>query len=182
MAESRSSTAAAKKKAPVRRKKTEAVAKPATREQAVPIMLRPKLSQKECVEHIADQLGVKRSQLDPSFYLTGALISGVERLGKAEMIGDWSRKEVATYLKSTFLPLFELLYEQDELPLVFSLLIARGAPMPLPQPNGNGTKHAAIEDALPQAVQKRVNDEDEAYVPMLGADAEVGLDGFPGGI
>src|SRR4030095_261087 len=73
-----------------------------TGEPIVPLMLRPKVSQKACAEQIAHQMEVKRSQLDPSFYLTGALLTGVERLGKAEHIGTWTRKEVAAYLKSSF--------------------------------------------------------------------------------
>src|SRR5947207_11471041 len=97
-----------------------------TREPIAPLMLRPKISQKACAEQIARQMEVKRSRLDPSFYLTGALLTGVERLRKAEHIGTWTRKEVAAYLKSSFTALFELLYEQDELPLAFALLISRG--------------------------------------------------------
>src|SRR5579875_3425838 len=74
----------------------------AQHEPRVPTMLRPRLSQKVCVEQIADQIGIKRSQLDPHFYLVGALLTGVERLGKAEKIGTWTRKEVAVFLENCF--------------------------------------------------------------------------------
>ena len=149
-------------------------------EQTVPIMLRPRRSQKVCVEQVADQIGIRRSQLDPNFYLTGALLTGVERLGKAERIGTWTRKEVAAFLKSAFLPLFELLYEQEELPLVFDLLLARGVPQAVeqvrqPPPRQVLSAHIAHQEQ-PSPTKA------ESYIPLLSMDAEVGLDGFPGGI
>jgi hypothetical protein len=159
----------------VRRKNAGAAPRP-EREETSPLMLRPKSSQKECAEQIAEQIGIKRSQLDASFYLTGALLTGVERLGKEEQIGTWTRKQAAIYLKNTFTPLFELLYEQNELPLVFSLLIARGgAPVSpaVPVPPG---------EAPVPASQPRQESPTSAYLPLLSADAEIGLDGFPGGI
>jgi hypothetical protein len=157
------------------------------REPRVSLMLRPKLSQKVCAEQVAKQIGIKRSQLDPNFYLAGALLVGVERLGKAESIGTWTRKEVAVFLKSTFLPLFELLYEQEELPLVFNLLLAQGVPLtavqqPLaagqvqPSSLGQTAAGSAAQQEQPPVAKA------EAYVPLLSMDAEVGLDGFPGGI
>jgi hypothetical protein len=167
--------------------------KQAKQEPTVPLMLRPKLSYKECAERVADQIGVKRSQLDPSFYVTGALLAGIERLGKAEMIGTWSRKEVAVHLKNAFTPLFELLYEQDELPLTFALLLARGEPLaavqqPLrpaggyPQSFGDASEgHEGEEDEEVVSVEEELSEPDP-YLPLLSADAEISLDGFPGGI
>lgn len=156
------------------------------REQNVPTMLRPKLSQKVCVEQIADQIGIKRSQLDPHFYLTGALLTGVERLGEAERIGTWTRKEVAAFLKSAFLPLFELLYEQQELPLVFDLLLARGIPQAtLQQPQVAEQAQSSLRrDAPVSAIHQEQSSSTkaESYVSLLSVDAEVGLNGFPGGI
>jgi hypothetical protein len=152
-------------------------------EQTIPLMLRPKVSQKECAELVAEQIGTKRSQLDPTFYLKGVLLSGIEQLGKAEMIGTWTRKEVAVFLKSAFTPLFELLYEQDELPLVFSLLISRSAASPTGQlliPEiGLEPPKAALNGTPSQEEQPLAKD---AYIQMLSEDVEVGLDGFPGGI
>ena len=157
------------------------------REPIVPVMLRPKLSQKVCAEEIAEQIGIKRSQLDPQFYLAGALLTGVERLGKTEKIGTWSRKEAAVFLKSAFLPLFELLYEQEELPLVFDLLLARGVPQTVVQPHspaGSALSLSANQTALtgPTYQEQPSAAKEEAYVPLLSIDAEIGLDGFPGGI
>jgi hypothetical protein len=154
-------------------------------EQTIPLMLRPKLSQKECAELVAQQIGSKRSQLDPTFYLQGALLSGVEQLGKAEMIGSWTRKEVAVFLKSAFTPLFELLYEQDELPLVFTLLFSRGLALPTEQPSlpaitpQQPSSQIASNDPLSQQEQPLTED---TYIQLLSEDVEVGLDGFPGGI
>jgi hypothetical protein len=156
------------------------------REQNVPTMLRPGLSQKVCVEQIANQIGVKRSQIDSHFYLTGALLTGVERLGKAERIGTWTRKEAAAFLKSAFLPLFELLYEQQELPLVFDLLLARGIPQAtIQQPQAaEQVQLSPRQDTLTSATHQEQSSSTkaESYISLLSADAEVGLDGFPGGI
>lgn len=151
-----------------------------TGEPIVPLMLRPKVSQKACAEQIAHQMEVKRSQLDPSFYLTGALLIGVERLGKAEHIGTWTRKEVAAYLKSSFTALFELLYEQNELPLAFALLLSRGGTAPVPQsdqgqPLSNGVPDTEKQDTHLPASRPGIP-------PFLPADAQVSLDGFPGDI
>lgn len=155
-------------------------------EQITPLMLRLKHSQRVCAERIAEQLDARRSQLDPTFYQTGVLLCGVERLGKAEMIGNLTRKEVAAFLKSAFTPLFELLYEQDELPLVFSLLIGRETPSALsPSPVGNGQHPASratglsIQTESSGPEQPRIIEED---IPLLSEDAEAGLEGFPGGI
>ena len=156
----------------------------AAREQVTPIMLRPGAWQKECVEQIARQLGIKRSQLDPMFYLSGALLTAVEKLGKEEMIGTWTRKEVAIFLKNAFTPFFELLYEQDELPLVFTLLISRGAALPAAR-HVIANSVSVAQDAAQARTTPPVPEEQpaaEAYFPLLSADAEIGLDGFPGDI
>jgi hypothetical protein len=146
-------------------------------------MLRPKISQKECAELVADQIGNKRSQLDPGFYLKGVLLTGVEQLGKSEMIGNRTRKETAILLKSAFTPLFELLYEEGELPLVFALLISRGAAPtknyhPLPE-SSHLSPHGTFSEVAP--IEKQPHAE-ATYMHMLGEDMEVGLDGFPDGI
>jgi hypothetical protein len=158
----------------------------AKREQNVPTMLRPRLSQKVCVEQIADQIGIKRSQLDPHFYLIGALLTGVERLGKADRIGTWTRKEVAVFLKGAFLPLFELLYEQEELPLVFDLLLARGMPQAtIQQPQAAEQVQPSLGQNVPVSIthqERSFPTKAESYISLLSVDAEVGLDGFPGGI
>jgi hypothetical protein len=148
-------------------------------EQTVPLMLRPKLSQKMCAETMADQLGIKRSQLDPLFYITGALLYGVEQLGRREMIGTWTRKEVAVFLKGAFNPLFELLYEQDELPLVFSLLIGRET---VPTRSQHVPDAVGIGSMNGQAPWREASSSAGEYLPELSEDAEVGLDGFPEGI
>ena len=148
-------------------------------EQTVPLMLRPRISQKMCAEAIADQLGIKRSQLDPAFYMTGALLYGVEQLGKREMIGTWTRKEVAVFLKSAFSPLFELLYEQDELPLVFSLLIGRET---VPTRSQHAPNSVEVPSMNEQASWREASSSTGEYLPGLSEDAEVGLDGFPEGI
>lgn len=152
-----------------------------TREPIVPLMLRPKASQKACAERLAHQMEVKRSQLDPAFYLTGALLMGVEHLGKAEHIGTWTRKEVAAYLKSSFTALFELLYEQDELPLVFALLIGRGTTVSAPvmqsdqgQPLSGGVPYERRQGPLLADFPA------ETSMPLfLPAEASMSLDGFP---
>jgi hypothetical protein len=162
-------------------------------EATIPLMMRPRISQKECVEQIAEQIGVKRSQLDPTFYMTGAILMGLERLGKTEQIGTWSRKEAAVYLKSAFTPLFELLYEQGELPLVFSLLLSHGntfsstqSLLPeLEQEPGQALKTRKlppVTDGSEPVAEEDETTEADLYVPLLSADAEIGLDGFPGGI
>lgn len=149
----------------------------------IPLMMRPKISQKECVEEIAEQIGTKRSQLDPTFYLTGALLTGLEKLGKAEQIGTWTRKEVAVYLKGAFTPLFELLYEQNELPLVFSLLLANGAPVPVTPVAPQSVRPVSARTRRLESTEPGlVREGSDPYMPLLGADVEVGLDGFPGGI
>jgi hypothetical protein len=178
------------------------------REVTVPTTMRLRVSQKECAEQIAEQMGVKRSQLDPTFYMTGALLTGVERLGKSEQIGTWSREEVAVYLKGMLTPLFELLYEQDELPLVFSLLLSRGVALssaPSLEPGQLGMRVREVDTAQGDITsttssvsvkgkgsktriarevprEEATSDVSDGYIPELGADAEVGLDGFPGGI
>ena len=163
-------------------------------EATIPLMMRPRISQKECVEQIAEQMGMKRSQLDPTFYMTGALLTGLERLGKTEQIGTWSRKEVAVYLKAALTPLFEILYEQDELPLVFSLLLARGSSLSSgsslpPELEQQSVQEAQMVQALktrklqhPSESEEVEVTEPDSYLPVLSADAEIGLDGFPGGI
>ena len=148
-------------------------------EQTVPLMLRPKLSQKTCAEAMADQLGIKRSQLDPAFYITGALLYGVEQLGKREMIGTWTRKEVAVFLKGAFNPLFELLYEQDELPLVFSLLIGRETVPTRSQSAPDSVKGPLMNE---QSSWREASSSAGEHLPGLSEDAEIGLDGFPEGI
>ncbi len=148
-------------------------------EQTVPLMLRPKLSQKMCAETMADQLGIKRSKLDPVFYITGALLYGVERLGKTAMIGTWTRKEVAVFLRNAFIPLFELLYEQGELPLVFSLLIDKETASTRSQHDSNRVEVPSMNE---QASWREVPVNAGEYLPGLSEDAEVGLDGFPEGI
>jgi hypothetical protein len=156
------------------------------REPTIPVMLRPAFSQKVCVERIAEQLGRKRSQLDPTFYLTGALLAGVERLGKEEMIGTWTRKQVAIFLKSAFTPLFELLYEENELPLVFALLLSRqpaasAAPEIAPSPGAASTP-ASIPLPLPltpAADRPAPTKASDPTQPPHSANPPVGLDGFP---
>ena len=148
-------------------------------EQTVPLMLRPKLSQKTCAEAMADQLGIKRSQLDPAFYITGALLYGVEQLGKRETIGTWTRKEVAVFLKGAFNPLFELLYEQDELPLVFSLLIGRET---VPTRSQHALDSVEVSPMNEQSSWREASGSTGEYLPGLSEDAEIGLDGFPEGI
>ncbi len=158
---------------------------PAAREQVAPVMLRPKASQKECVEHIAEQMGIKRSQLDPTFYLRGALLTAVEKLGKEEVLGTWTRKEVAAFLKNAFTPLFELLYEQGELPLVFTLLISRGAAPSVVQPEASAPVASPshnVEPSPPTLTAAQEHAAAEASLSLLSADAEIGLDGFPAGI
>jgi len=158
------------------------------REPGVPLMLRPKPAQKMCAEQVADQIGIKRSQLDPHFYLAGALLTGVERLGRAEKIGTWTRKEAAVFLKNAFLPLFELLYEQEELPLIFDLLLARGVQpatlqsQSVAEPVPSPSFRASMPTSTVQQEASSLSQREEAYVPLLSMDAEVGLDGFPGGI
>ncbi len=148
-----------------------------TGEPIVPLMLRPKVSQKACAEQIAYQMEARRSQLDPSFYLMGALLTGVERLGKAEHIGTWTRKEVAAYLKSSFTPLFELLYEQDELPLAFALLLSRGGTAPVSQSDQGQPLSSGMLDRGKQDPPDSPSGPNMS--PFLPADAQISLDGFP---
>jgi hypothetical protein len=148
-------------------------------EPIVPLMLRPKVSQKACAERLAHQMEVKRSQLDPSFYLTGALLTGVERLGKAEHIGTWTRKEVAAYLKSSFTALFELLYEQDELPLAFALLLSRGGTVPVPQSDQGQPLSSGVPDKGKQDLHPLASPSGPGMPSFLPADAQISLDGFP---
>ncbi len=150
-----------------------------TGEPIVPLMLRPKVSQKACAERIAHQMEVKRSRFDPSFYLTGALLIGVERLGKAEHIGTWTRKEVAAYLKRSFTALFELLYEQDELPLAFALLISRGGTAPIPQSDQGQPLSSGVLGQGMQDLHPPTSPSDPGIPPFLPADAQISLDGFP---
>jgi hypothetical protein len=154
---------------------------PFQRELKVPMMIRPTHSQKACVEQIAEQIGMKRSQLDATFYLTGALLIGVEGLNTSEQIGTWSRKEVATYLKRAFTPLFELLYEQDELPLAFALLLGRCAiaPVPISQRDQGELMRSAMSHEPKQVLPLTGTSSDTRLPPFLSADAEMSLDGFP---
>lgn len=106
---------------------------------------------------------------------------GVERLGNAEMIGTWTRKEVAASLKSAFTALFELLYEQNELPLAFALLISRGATVSAPvthsvqgQLLSSGGSHERMQESLLTAFPS-----DSGMPSFLPAEAEMSLDGFP---
>ena len=142
-------------------------------------MLRPKVSQKACAEQIAHQMEVKRSRLDLSFYLTGALLIGVERLGKAEHIGTWTRKEVAAYLKRSFTALFELLYEQDELPLAFALLLSRGGTVPVPQSDPGQPLSSVVLGGGKQDPYLPASPPGPNMPPFLPADAQISLDGFP---
>src|SRR5581483_754390 len=158
---------------------TPSIGASSSHEETIPLMLRPKVSQKECAECIANQLGIKRSQLDPTFYLTGAPIVGMERLSKEAMIGTWTRKQVAAFLKSAFNPLFELLYEEGELPLVFELLIAKGPSQVMAIEPSSGPPQPLLPTKSPQQEPPLSS---EVYLPLLSADAEIGLDGFPGEI
>lgn len=152
------------------------------REPVIPLMLRPEASQKACAERVAEQLEIKRSRLDPQFYLRGALLTAVEKLGKEELLGTWTRKEVAAFLKEAFTPLFELLYEQGELPLVFTLLFTRGVPsQAFPSEVSTPLASPALRtQSVPPATREQPAA--ETALPALSADAEVGLDGFPAGI
>lgn len=149
-----------------------------------PVLIRPTRLQRECVEQLAEQLGIKRSQLDATCYLTGALLIGMERLNQSERIGTWSRKEVAAYLKRAFTPLFELLYEQDELPLAFTLLLNRDTTLPHATRSATTYQSSpffASEDQ-PKGDPSNVSVQSVEELPWLHEDAEITLEGFPEGI
>jgi hypothetical protein len=141
------------------------------------MMIRPTVAQKACVERIAEQMEMKRSHLDGTFYLTGALLLGVERSNTSEPIGTWSRKEVASYLKPMFTSLFELLYEQDELPLAFALLIQSTI--------GSAQIAQHDQEQSPFFAMSRKEKQDPVLPaeadrqPFFSVDVEVDLDGFP---
>lgn len=146
------------------------------REKTIPLMLRPRVSLKKCAEKAAEQVGKKRSQIDEEAYLIGILLTVLRSRRKAEMIGTYSRYQAAECLESVFEGLFELLYEQNMLPLAYQLLIARGG----------GAHSEEISSGSLSGIPQRSEGQEsrpivEPTLPRLSSTAQQAFEGMPGG-
>jgi hypothetical protein len=140
-------------------------------ETTTPMTIRPRDSVKELAEALAEQLRLRRSKLDSDIYELGALLLGASRVSPDQQIGTLSRKAAARKLRPVLQPLFELLLQEGEMPLLFNLLLGSAAARAGVGPAEGGDRHASLLPD-PAAAQR-------TYEAFSSTAAEQAVQGFP---